>query len=317
MQFIRILGILLGPIGVFLVVYGYGLTKIASDEMPGMLQKQYDVLADKEEEKVTFFQKRLRPLANWFADKFPDLRSVIMPQNLEVKLLHAGRPFDLSVDEGYGMQWVGAAVAAVAGLYFGILLMGFGGAIAAAIVLGAGGFFLFPLWLDSEADDRQREISVDMMETLDILAISVKAGMGFDDALSSFVHNIEGPLGEELKTYLQEISVGVTREEALSNIVYRNSSQDLRTFVGAMIQGYQLGTPLADVLQKQAEEMRVRQLQLARELGAKAAPKIALVTGLLMTPAIACLIITIFGFELASKMGPALSIFGGGSSLLP
>lgn len=312
MPLIRIAAILLGPTGVFLIVRGLGRRKEDESGMPDVLARQAALMEKEEEGKEPFFERWIRPLAQFFAENFSNLQGIIMPANLETRLQFAGRPFQLTLEEAYGMQWVGAMAGALAGTYIGMLMIGMVGGLVAAVVLGIGGFFLFPLWLDSEADDRQREISLDMMTTLDVLAISVRGGMGFDEALQRFVDHIDGPLQEELEVYLQEISVGVPREEALSHLIERNSCQDLRTFVGALVQGYHLGTPIADVLQEQAQEMRVRHLQLARELGAKATPKIALVTGLFMAPAVAFLVIAIFGFELMDKLGPALGGMGAG-----
>ena len=103
------------------------------------------------------------------------------------------------------------------------------------------------------------------VDVIDLLVISVEAGLGFDAALGRVVQNVPGDLSNEFQRTLQETRVGVSRVDALRNLVKRTDVADLNSFVLALIQADQFGVSIARVLRVQAEEMRIRRRQRAQE----------------------------------------------------
>lgn len=166
--------------------------------------------------------------------------------------------------------------------------------------------YLFPdLYIRSRISSRQDKIKKALPNALDLLTISVEAGMGFDIALSRVASNIGGPLGEEFNRMLKEMQVGLSRREALRNLSRRTEVMDLDSFVTSIIQADMLGISIGKILRVQASEMRARRRQRAEEEGQKTPVK-------LVFPLIFCL----FPSLLIVIMGPALIrvygiLFGG------
>jgi len=299
--------LIIGPISIFLIVVGIGKTREEKKALPHIIiSGEGYTNQNKDDDKPSNFDRWLRSPARWFAVRLKYLQAYIMPGTMSEKLDYAGRPYDLTVDEAYGLQWVGIVVGVAIGLYLGLILIGIFGGLFAGALFGIGGIFVAPMWLDSVADDRQTEISLALPDTLGILVIAMDAGMGFDKALERVIPRMQDPLKEEFGRLQYELSLGTPREEAFTNLFNRNNSPELRAVVGAVIQGYQLGSPISEVFSDQASEMRSRRIRLAKELGAKASPKIALVTGMIMAPAIACLILVILANSLINEVGPIL-----------
>jgi tight adherence protein C len=228
--------------------------------------------------------------------------------NLPRLLDYAGHPYGITAEEFFGLRILGAGIGGLLGLELGLIQRSLGGALVSGLILGAGGLFLAQLWLQAEASRRQRAISLGLPDVMDLLAIAVGAGLGLDEALVRTVETMEGPITEEFGTLIRELRLGVPRAEALGHLIDRNRSQELRAIVGALIQGHELGTPIRDVLHDQAASMRARRLQLAKEAAAEVSPRIALVLGLVMAPAVACLFIMILGYGLVDKLGPLFNL---------
>lgn len=134
-----------------------------------------------------------------------------------------------------------------------------------------------------------------MPNTLDMLTISVEAGMGFDLALSRVASNMKGALRDEFNKMLQEISIGFSRKDAFKNLINRTDVPDLNVFIMAMIQADIFGVSVGNVLRIQASEMRTRRRQEAEERGVKAPVK-------LVFPLILC----IFPTLMTVILGPAI-----------
>ena len=124
-------------------------------------------------------------------------------------------------------------------------------------------------------------------DTLDLLTISVSAGLSFDGALAKVVEKLHGPLSDEFRRALAEIRVGKTRREALRDIVGRTEVPALSNFIGAIVQAEQLGVPIAKVLQVQSEQLRIERRQRAEEMAAKAPIK-------MLFPLVGCIFPSMF-----------------------
>ncbi|MEX2280646.1 MAG: type II secretion system F family protein [Acidimicrobiia bacterium] len=127
------------------------------------------------------------------------------------------------------------------------------------------GFFGPDAWLQRHIDDRKSSMQKALPDTLDLLVISVEAGLGFDSALARVVQTVPGPLSEEFFRMLQETRVGVSRRDAMRHLMDRTDIDELRSFLLAMMQAEAFGVTIARVLRVQADEMRVKRRQRAQE----------------------------------------------------
>ena len=138
------------------------------------------------------------------------------------------------------------------------------------LVLGPTiGWCLPASWLSRKVSERQGAILKDLPDTLDLLAISVEAGMGFEGALEIVCQHFNSPLAEEFARTLHEMELGLPRRDAFQNLKRRTDVPELSNFVLALLQADALGIPIGRVLKTQATEMRNKRRQWAREKAAK------------------------------------------------
>jgi tight adherence protein C len=185
----------------------------------------------------------------------------------------AGNPPNWSVERIFGLKGIGLLI----GLAIGLLLGLGGGALRVMLfcgVLGAAGLFLPDVLTWNAGLKRQEQIGKTLPEALDMLTVSVEAGLGFDAALSQVSKNTEGPLAGEFFRVLQEMQIGKTRAEAFRAMAERTTVQDLRRFVSSLVQADMLGIPIANVLREQAREMRLKRRARAEEKAQKIPIKI-------------------------------------------
>lgn len=180
----------------------------------------------------------------------------------------------------------------IAGLVLGFMaapLLPFHGMI---ITVGAAALFMLMGYtapsasLAARASKRQKEIRKAMSDTMDLLTISVEAGLGFDAALAQVVKNVPGPLSEEIARMLQEMQIGVTRAEALHHLNDRTEVPELDGFVLSMIQADKYGVGVAKVLRAQSTELRQKRRQRAEEVAQKVPLKLLFPTIFMILPAL-------------------------------
>src|SRR5918912_1358207 len=126
---------------------------------------------------------------------------------------------------------------------------------------GLAGFFLPELWLRDRTKRRQKAMCQVLPDMVDLISVSVEAGMAFDTALMRICQKARNPLTQEFEKYLLEMQLGKPRREALRQIQVRNGVDDLNAFIGAVIQADQLGVSMAKTLRVQSEQLRVRRRQ--------------------------------------------------------
>ena len=141
--------------------------------------------------------------------------------------------------------------------------------IAMLILAPVIGWCLPASWLSRKVTERQGAILKDLPDTLDLLAISVEAGMGFEGALEIVCQHFQSPLAEEFSRTLHEMELGLPRRDAFQNLKRRTDVPELSNFVLALLQADALGIPIGRVLKTQAVEMRNKRRQWAREKAAK------------------------------------------------
>lgn len=184
----------------------------------------------------------------------------------------AGNPVSWPAERVFAVKGVGL----LAGLALGSLL-GAGGLMTMLIWGGgaaAAGFFLPDLLTWNAGLKRQESIQKTLPDALDMLTVSVEAGLGFDAALKQVAKNTDGPLSGEFFRVLQEMQIGKSRSAAFRSMTDRTTVADLRNFVSALVQADTLGIPIGNVLREQAREMRLKRRQRAEEKAQKIPIKI-------------------------------------------
>jgi tight adherence protein C len=141
---------------------------------------------------------------------------------------------------------------------------------------GAGGYILPQFMVARRIRTRQEEILLSLPYAIDILSISVEAGMGFDSGVGYTMRKIKGPLAEEFAKTLNEIRLGKPRLEALEDLGNRTGVDELKTFVTAVVHASRLGGSITNTLRIQADSIRVRRRQRAQETAMKAPVKMVI-----------------------------------------
>ncbi len=249
--------------------------------------------------QAPFIERTLRPLASRLSNSVSRVTSTSFSDRTEKRLALAGNPGDLRVADWLGIKAIGAIVGGI--LFFllfvvlGVLkfpvLIGF----VLTIVGVAFGYTIPEFWLGGRVRKRQKAILMMIPDSLDLLTISVRAGLGFDAALGRVVEKLKGPLSDEFRRALAEVRVGKARREALRDIVPRTEVQPLTNFIGAIIQAEQLGVSISKVLQVQSEQLRIERRQRAEEQAAKAPIK-------MLFPLVGCIFPSLF----IVILGPAI-----------
>jgi tight adherence protein C len=135
--------------------------------------------------------------------------------------------------------------------------------ILVAALFTFAGFVAPDSIVNGRVEDRQREILRTLSDTLDLLTISVEAGLSLNAAISQVVQNVPGVLSQEFARMLQEIQLGVARSEAFRHLAERTDVDELNAFALAMIQADVFGVSIAGVLRTQAEQLRIKRRQRA------------------------------------------------------
>jgi tight adherence protein C len=163
-----------------------------------------------------------------------------------------------------------------------------GGLKGVGILVFSGliGYFMPDMWLKGRVGARKSEIQRKLPDALDLLTVSVEAGLGFDMALSKVVEKMKGPLAEEFGRVLHEVRMGKPRRDAMKAMATRIDSPDVSQFISALVQADKLGVSIANVLRVQSDQMRLRRKQRAEETAMKAPLKMSFVLVFFVLPAL-------------------------------
>ena len=249
--------------------------------------------------QAPFVERTLRPLAKRLSGSVSRVTSSSFSERTEKRLALAGNPGDMRVADWLGIKAIGTIIGAI--LFFllfvvvGVLGFPF---LIGVLLSGVGALFGYTIpefWLGGRVKKRQHAILLMIPDALDLLTISVRAGLGFDSALGKVVEKLPGPLSDEFRRALAEVRVGQQRREALRDIVARTEVAPLTNFIGAIIQAEQLGVSISKVLQVQSEQLRIERRQRAEEQAAKAPIK-------MLFPLVGCIFPSLF----IVILGPAI-----------
>ena len=181
------------------------------------------------------------------------------------------------------------AAAGIGGLVLGMIFGGAGvggaGILLFGAMLGGGGFLAPDFVVGMRARKRRDGIRAELPDALDLLAVSVEAGLGFDGAISKLIDHMDGPLTEEFGLTLNEIRIGESRQDALKKLSERADTPEISGFTRAIIQADQLGISLGRILRVQAADTRQRRQAAAEEKAMKAPIKMLIPTVLFIFPA--------------------------------
>jgi tight adherence protein C len=213
---------------------------------------------------------------------------------IRMKFVYAGEPSADAVDRFLATQVLGVAVAAVIALFAIFSLTGLFrfSVVVFALLLGVLGP---SATLNRKVADRQHQLRIKLPDILDLLTISVEAGLGFEQALDRTVSAVPGPLSEEFARMLGEVRAGSSRADAMRAMEVRCHVPEVRSFVLAILQADTFGVSIGRVLRAQADEMRVKRRQMAQERAQKAPVK-------MLIPMVFCIFPALFVIVL----GPAL-----------
>lgn len=222
-----------------------------------------------------FLTRVLRPAAG----RMQGLVAGALPGNyrdaVHEQLVYAGLTGRYRAEEVIAGQILLAGAALVLAILLVLGGMATGGvAILLLVLLPILGAQLPRTALRRAVEERQNAIRKDLPDTLDLLAISVEAGVGFEGALGVVTDNFDSPLADEFSRTLREMELGLPRRQALENLKRRTEVPELSNFILTLTQADALGMPIGRVLKTQAGEMRLKRRAWARERAAKLPVKI-------------------------------------------
>jgi tight adherence protein C len=283
-----VIGVLVGG---GLAAYGAMTTRQVAESLTARLER-YDLRPARSltalELQIPRTERLLGPPRRWIARSVRQLTPTGNIEKIQTKLAQAGTPNNLTVQDFLGLK----GMAAIGGAGVAFLLMAFilhAGLAQMVLFMGAGAFLGFNLpniWVRQRIKKRQVEIQKYLADGIDILAISVEAGQGFDGALTTLSSRKHNALTSEFDRFRLEIQAGKGRKEAFRDLALRTGVDDLSAFVSAMIQADQLGIGITQVLRAQSEELRIKRRQRAEEKARQAPIKMLFPLIFLMFPSL-------------------------------
>lgn len=285
---------LLGPAAGFLAFFGILLLifGVASRRKPDAVGQRMQSLVQARtledwEMQQPFRERFIRPMLAGIARFFGRLTPTSSLDSTHKRLQAAGMQGRMQVSDFVGLKGMGAVI----GLALVVLLAflfhpALGSILLLTAMFGVLGYFAPDLWLRSQTNRRKLEISNALPDTIDLLTISVEAGLGFDQAMGRIVSKSSNMLSREFGRVLTQMRLGVPRRDALRQMADRTGVEDVSQFVGAIVQAEQLGASVGRVLRVQSAEMRVRRRQRAQKLAQQAPIKMLFPMAFLIMPSI-------------------------------
>ncbi|HVM04692.1 MAG TPA: type II secretion system F family protein [Acidimicrobiales bacterium] len=293
-------GLALG--GIAAVLAGVSQRRLASDPSAYLAELDNDVFDESDADTFTrrmhlpFLARVMRPLGSGVLDRVTRLTPRNHVLKVHRQLLQSGLSTSIKAEEFVTGQVVATALGLVAAMVtLSFFTLSTGKAVLVMVLLPGIGALLPSSWLARKVQERKDAILNELPDVVDLLAISVEAGVGFEGALEIVCQHFDSPLAQELSRTLKEMELGLPRREALQNLKRRTEVPDLSNFVLALTQADALGMPIGRILHTQAGEMRNKRRARAREKAARLPVKI-------LFP----LVVFIFPAVLVVILGPAM-----------
>lgn len=235
------------------------------------------------EERPSFRQRVVTPLASWMAavagGMVPERQMERIRHNLAVGGLARRRDLTYFLAAKVGLALGLAALFALYGTGDGIVQ-----SVVAAPLGAVLGFYAPGVWLGRRIARRKVLLFKALPDALDLLSVSVGAGLGFDGAMAEVVQQWQNPLTDEFSMVLRDLRLGKSRRDALHDLAERTEVPEIDRFVAAVVQSDQLGTSIRSTLQVQAEQIRLQRRHRAEEQARKAAVKMLVPIALFIFP---------------------------------
>jgi len=268
--------------------------------------KKIDATA-KEEDALTkpFFERMIQPGYKSIGNALGSIAPRELRSSIEKKIIYAGNPWNLTFNSFVSIQAVSAVLFIILALAISWLtnLEGQTGVLLLILALVMGAMLPYCV-VNSRALNRQMDIQKNLPDVLDLLLVSVEAGLSFTMSLKRVSEQDLGSISKEFARGLEEMRMGRTREEALRGIVKRTGVADLSSFISAVIQSEQLGSNIANTLRIQATTMRQKRRQRAEAAAMKAPIK-------MLFPLVFFIFPTLFVVLLGPAFIQILKAFGG------
>jgi tight adherence protein C len=237
-----------------------------------------------EAERVSFRERVIAPTIQNLAALTLRLNPKTSVESIGARLLSAGLSTRFTVTQFLAAK-AGAAIGGAAiGFFFGLASTPVLGVLFAPVLAGVG-FLLPDVLLKSATRSRRERIRSELPDVLDVLAVSVEAGLGLDGAITKLAEHMKGALVDEFSLTLGEMRIGEARHDALRKMAERVPAPEVAAFVRAVIQADQLGISLGRILRVQAADSRLRRQLAAEERAMKAPIKMLFPTSLFIFPA--------------------------------
>ncbi len=251
-----------------------------------------------------FAERVLGPLLRGFVRLGTRFTPADRMHKIRRRLDLAGNPTGWDAERVVGLKGLAGVLGLILG---GVLppLFGMTGLPTVALIaIGGGlGWFAPSLWIYQKAYDRSELIRRGLPDAMDLLTISVEAGLSFDAGLAQVARKTDGALAQEFARVLQEMQIGTGRSAALRGLAERTDVAELKSFVGSIVQADSLGIPVASVLRVQAKEMRVKRSQMAEERAQKVPVKILFPLILCIMPSLFIVILGPAAITIVTRMG--------------
>lgn len=292
--------------GAVLVVAALTRDRVAWDPADYLASLDHEeAVVDEFQQKLAepFLKRVVKPLGSGAFSRIAALAPSNHLDAIHRKLLHAGLSTSIRAEEFLVAQVLSTAfgiAVAVAWAVLGNPPQRFG--VLALTLLPVIGAIAPASWLNRKVSERKEAILKDLPDVLDLLAISVEAGVGFEGAMAVVTEHFQSPLAEELSRTLREMELGLPRREALQNLKRRTEVPELSNFVLALVQADALGMPIGRVLKTQAAEMRSKRRQWAREKAGKLPVKILIPLVIFIFPAVLVIVLGPAGASIGNAL---------------
>lgn len=289
---------------VFIILFAYGFVLVRTEpEVPSYMRRRRRRPSAMPKDEAGPLSNLLEGIGRPFRGMLGTLLGPARLERARRRIGAAGKASALSTEQ-YLARRAGSiillTVIAIGAAYVGQYFI--------AVLLFAFGMAWTDLHLWLLARRRAAEIERSLPDFLDVLAVTVSAGLGFRRALDRVTENMSGPLVEEFNVAIHQMELGTPRREAFRQLRDRNRAHSLNQFLTAILQAEELGAPLTDALLGIANDMRQNTRQLARRQAARAAPRIQLVVVFFMVPGALILFLGALFIAVTSRGG--FSVFG-------
>ncbi len=259
----------------------------------------YPMTIEEAELQQPFKERVLKPMVRSLIQAAARLSPQKNVENIRHQLLLAGNPYNMTVTDFLGVRTLAASLGALLGL--GLILLN--GQLTSRglfnmLIMAALGFYVPTFWLKRRIKQRQEEVIKALPDAIDMLTISVDAGLGLDAAMQRIAAKWSNALAREFGRVVTEIQMGKPRRDALRDMANRLDVSDVSNFVAVLLQADQLGLSISRILHAQSAQLRMRRRQRAEEKARQAPLKMLFPLVFLIFPAMFVVI-----------LGPAVPLF--------